>query len=76
MIANTGETIAPGHLASLFEPFYLEDRGSKEAGSVGLGLGIVRTIALDHGGSVRITSEDRRTSVHVDIPYMKAEGQR
>lgn len=73
VIANDGETIPPGQLTGLFEPFYLGGSGAKEAGSVGLGLGIVKEIALDHDGSVRMTSENRRTSVSVDIPYRKAE---
>lgn len=70
---NEGEPIAPEHLASLFEPFYLADRRTKEAGSVGLGLGIAKAIADEHGGSIRITSENRQTAVVVEIPGDEAE---
>ncbi|CAI6084763.1 HAMP domain-containing sensor histidine kinase [Cohnella sp. JJ-181] len=68
-IANPGDTIPPEQLANLFQPFYTPNRKSKEQGSVGLGLGIVKSIVDDHGGAVRIVSEDRRTIVDIDLPY-------
>ncbi|MBW7458661.1 ATP-binding protein [Paenibacillus sepulcri] len=69
---NSGETIEPEHLANIFESFHLADHRPKEAGSVGLGLGIAKAIVEDHGGSIRMISENRQTGVYVEIPYMKA----
>lgn len=77
VIANRGKTISREHLAEIFEPYYLPDRqGAKEAGSVGLGLGIAKSIIDDHGGSIRMTSENETTTVVVELPYMKAERER
>ncbi len=48
----------PIHLRErIFEPFYRLAGASEKEGGVGLGLALVRTIALKHGGSVRC--EDR-----------------
>lgn len=68
VFANRGDTLTPDQLANAFEPFYSADRAFKEEGSVGLGLSIVKTIVDDHGGTVRMASEDRHTSVYVELP--------
>ena len=48
----------PVHMRErIFEPFYRLAGASEKEGGVGLGLALVRTIALKHGGSVRC--EDR-----------------
>ena len=48
----------PAHLRErIFEPFYRLAGASEKEGGVGLGLSLVRTIAVKHGGSVRC--EDR-----------------
>lgn len=55
------EDLGPGvpvHMRErIFEPFYRLAGASEKEGGVGLGLALVRTIALKHGGSVRC--EDR-----------------
>lgn len=50
-VENHGATIAPEHLARLFDRFYRADAARHDsAGSSGLGLSIVRTVmALHHG---------------------------
>lgn len=74
--ANLGETIPPEQLNEIFEPYYVPERhGAKETGSVGLGLGIVKSIVDDHGGTVRMTSENELTTVVVELPFMKSEGE-
>ena len=60
-IADTGGGIPPEYRDSIFQPFFRVDRSrSREMGGVGLGLALVREIAVLHGGSV--TVED--SSVH------------
>lgn len=72
VVSNPGETIHQDQLANLFKPFYAPSSAAgsrvQEAGSVGLGLGIAKTIVDDHGGTIRISSEKGRTSVRVEIP--------
>jgi signal transduction histidine kinase len=55
LIADTGEGIAPEHLAHLFEKFYRVP-GSRHAQGAGLGLAIAREIVVAHGGQIDVTS--------------------
>lgn len=75
-IVNRGDPIEPEHLASLFEPFYLAGRAKKEAGSVGLGLSIAKTVVEHHGGAIRMTSKDEQICVIGEIPAMELERER
>ncbi|MBD2848080.1 HAMP domain-containing histidine kinase [Paenibacillus sp. IB182496] len=74
VVRNPGETIAPEQLDRWFQPFYMSDHGTPEAGSVGLGLSIVKAIVDDHGGTVRMVSADRMTRVEVTMPAYRTEG--
>ncbi|MGP0586154.1 sensor histidine kinase [Paenibacillus timonensis] len=77
LFTNRGETIPPNQLTEIFEPYYVPDRqGAKETGSVGLGLGIVKSIVNDHGGNIRMSSEHEITTVVVELPLMMAERER
>ncbi|HPF69807.1 MAG TPA: PAS domain S-box protein [Candidatus Krumholzibacteria bacterium] len=51
-VADTGSGIGPEALASVFDPFY----STKFTGR-GLGLAVVRGVALAHGGGVTVESE-------------------
>lgn len=51
-VADTGSGIAPDDLAQLPQPFF-----STKPGGNGLGLALVRAIAWDHDGDLRIESE-------------------
>jgi two-component system, OmpR family, sensor histidine kinase VanS len=57
-VANDGAPVPPGQLDELFEPFH-RGRNTRRSGrdqthdGVGLGLSIVRAVALAHGGQVR-----------------------
>lgn len=56
-IEDRGPGVPPHLRERIFEPFYRLAGASEKEGGVGLGLALVRTIALRHGGSVRC--EDR-----------------
>jgi signal transduction histidine kinase len=52
-VANSGPVLPPEELERLFERFYRPDRSrSRKTGGFGLGLSIVRSVALAHGGTV------------------------
>nr|WP_153866341.1 MULTISPECIES: HAMP domain-containing sensor histidine kinase [Myxococcaceae] len=48
-VEDAGPGLAPGEETRIFEPFYRREHGG-EAGSLGLGLTLVRRIAQAHGG--------------------------
>ena len=52
-IADRGEGIAPELLEKVFDPFFrIEGSRNRETGGTGLGLTIVRSTVVAHGGSV------------------------
>jgi len=57
-VADTGEGIAPEHLATLFDRFFQPGRAGKPqaSGGAGLGLAIARRIIESHGGSIVVAS--------------------
>ncbi|KAA8739570.1 heavy metal sensor histidine kinase [Pseudomonas koreensis] len=57
-VHNHGPAIAPEHLGKLFDRFYRVDPSRAQPGdSGGLGLAIVQSIMLLHGGQVRVSSD-------------------
>lgn len=57
-VSNPGDAIAPGHLHRLFERFYRVDSSrAKSDTHHGLGLSIVRAVAIMHRGEVFARSE-------------------
>ncbi len=72
-VRDEGEGIPEEHRARVFERFYRADPArSRETGGSGLGLSIVRDLALAQGGSVRLRSEDGRgTVVTVSLPFIE-----
>ncbi len=56
-VSDFGPGVAPDQRERIFEPFYRLPGASERSGGVGLGLALVRSIALRHHGSVRC--EDR-----------------
>lgn len=57
-VEDTGEGIEPAELEHIFDRFYRVDKArARETGGTGLGLYIVRKIALNHGGRVEVESE-------------------
>src|SRR3954468_3603620 len=56
-VADTGPGIPPEKDGKLFEPFYQVDGSpTRSFGGTGVGLAIVRGVALGHGGGVRLAS--------------------
>ncbi|MET4000081.1 heavy metal sensor histidine kinase [Marinobacterium sp. MBR-109] len=69
-VHNQGPAINAEHLPHLFERFYRCDPSRTEAGdSGGLGLAIVRSITLLHGGSVDVQSDDTGTCFIISLPH-------
>ena len=63
-VGDTGEGIAAGDIAHVFEPFF-----STKSEGTGLGLTLVRRIATAHGGGVTIESgPETGTRVRVTLP--------
>ncbi len=58
-IADKGVGMDTEHLVHIFERFYRVDKArARDTGGTGLGLYIVRRIALLHGGRVEVSSKD------------------
>lgn len=63
-IEDNGVGMSEEHLEHIFERFYRVDKArSRETGGTGLGLHIVRRIALMHGGRVDVESKEKVGSV-------------
>ena len=62
-VVDTGIGIPARDLERIFERFYRVDRArSRDTGGTGLGLAIVRHVAGNHGGEVRVQSQEGRGS--------------
>jgi signal transduction histidine kinase len=69
-VRDTGEGIAPEHLASIFDRFYKVDsaRGAGASGS-GLGLSIAKAIVERHGGRITVASvPGQGTAFRIELP--------
>jgi two-component system heavy metal sensor histidine kinase CusS len=68
-VCNEGETVAPAVLARMFDRFYRGDSSRQhDTEGAGLGLAIVRSIAVAHGGTAEASSDRGRTCVWIDLP--------
>ena len=69
-VVDSGQGIAPEHLPHVFDRFYRADQNrSTTEGHLGLGLSIVKSIAVLHAGSVEIESVvGRGTTVRIRLP--------
>jgi CheY-like chemotaxis protein len=69
-IVDTGTGIAPTDLAHIWDPFWT----SREEGEgTGLGLSVVNSIVVSHGGAIAVKSEvDRGSHFVITLPRMDA----
>jgi signal transduction histidine kinase len=80
-VSNTGPAIGAGEATRLFEPFF---RGAERTGrtdGAGLGLSIVRAVAVACGGTATATARDGgglivEVHIPVTVPLGSAEGER
>ena len=74
-IQDNGEGIAEDALPHAFERFYRADKvRARDSGGAGLGLSIVRSIILAHGGVVDLQSkEGKGTTCRVELPLAERE---
>ncbi len=73
-VEDSGDGIAPEHLARIFEKFYRVP-GSKSSGGAGLGLAIAREIVEAHGGRIDAESEQGRgTTFAFTLPTASENG--
>ena len=69
-VKDRGDGIAPGDLSRIFERFYRTDQAREQDGEgVGLGLALVKHIAMVHGGHVDVDSVlEQGSSFHFYLP--------
>jgi PAS domain S-box-containing protein len=68
-VINSGVEISPDQLGRIFDKFYrIPSQDPHKYGGTGLGLALVRKLALNMGGSVRAESGAGQTCFTVEIP--------
>ena len=68
-VIDSGEGIAPEHVAHVFDRFYKVDASrANGAGGSGLGLSIARAIVERHGGTIDVASRPGRTEFRIVLP--------
>ena len=69
IITDTGSGIAREDWDRIFEPFFRVDKSrSRSMGGAGLGLALVKEIAVRHGGDVKVVeSSDRGSSIELSL---------
>ncbi|MGK7344942.1 MAG: ATP-binding protein [Candidatus Nitrospinota bacterium M3_3B_026] len=77
-VRDEGPGIEKAHLGRIFERFYrVDDARSRELGGTGLGLSLVKHIALAHGGRVSVRSAPGEGSVFsIHIPLSADTGRK
>jgi signal transduction histidine kinase len=68
-VENTGPEIPPAIIGQIFRKFFTTKH---QKSGTGLGLSIVKNVADDHGATVTVRSENRRTAFTVTFPNPEA----
>jgi signal transduction histidine kinase len=75
VVTNSGEGIAASDLPFVFERFYRAEKSrSRSSGGAGIGLAIVKEVAMAHGGEVGAASEPGTTTIWFSVPAAPDEG--
>ncbi|MBE5807574.1 MAG: cell wall metabolism sensor histidine kinase WalK [Clostridiales bacterium] len=67
-VRNNGPAIAEKDLPHIFERFYKADKAHTSGGGTGLGLAISNMIVREHGGQIRVESNEALTSFMFTLP--------
>jgi two-component system heavy metal sensor histidine kinase CusS len=68
-VENPGPAIPAEHLHRLFDRFYRVDPSRQRRGDgTGLGLAICKSIVEAHGGTISVSSDDKRTHFELNLP--------
>jgi two-component system heavy metal sensor histidine kinase CusS len=68
-VENPGPVIPAEHLNKLFDRFYRVDPSRQRNGDgTGLGLAICKSIVEAHGGTISVSSNDKRTHFEINLP--------
>ncbi|RZU02684.1 sensor histidine kinase [Rivibacter subsaxonicus] len=73
-VSDRGPGVPPEQRERIFEPFYRLPGHAERAGGVGLGLSLVRQIALLHGGTVRCEARESGAGSRFVISLPPAPG--
>ncbi len=66
---NSGDTIPPQKLETIFERFFrLDASRSSQTGGAGLGLAIAKEIVTAHGGTITVQCNEGKTTFSVFLP--------
>lgn len=69
-ITNKGEPIAPGDEEKIFERFYRADKSrSRSENRYGLGLAIAKRIVINHGGSIKASSDGKTGTTTFEVTF-------
>ena len=73
-VADTGIGIRPENWETIFEPFVRVDKSrSRAMGGAGLGLALVRDIANQHGGNVKVVrSSSQGSEIRLTLPLFQS----
>lgn len=71
-MANTGRGIAPSEQPRIFDRFFRGDSAREGAiEGCGLGLSVAHWIAIEHGGSLTFSSDDKLTEFQLRLPVIE-----
>jgi CheY-like chemotaxis protein/nitrogen-specific signal transduction histidine kinase len=74
IVSDSGKGIEPHNLQRIFDPFVQSSPASSVYGGLGIGLALVKELAVRHGGSARAESEGlgRGTQFVIQLPLRPA----